>query len=289
MISFSWIASEASLSGPWRLLLPQILDGPRNMAIDEAILTLVGEGHSPPTLRFYEWLQPWVSLGSGQSASDLDLVRLAEREWGLVRRASGGTAVIHQGQLGYAIVLPVDDPLWRGDLIASYARFSMPFRDALTRLGATVVAALPGENGRFTADAPHLADRACFGALGPYELLANGRKLIGNSQIRRRHAATQHGVIQVLGGQSELTSIVAADSDEDREQLGTFLSCHVSSISEATDRPISMSRLAEAIVNSLIESLEIQVLPGVLDNREEALAEELIETKYANSAWTNRR
>src|SRR5579859_5014556 len=234
MISFLVAASEAGLNNPWRLILPQLLDGPRNMAIDEAILTLVGEGHSPPTLRFYEWLQPWISLGSGQSAGDLDPRRLAERQWGTVRRASGGTAVLHLGQVGYAIVLPIGDPVWQGDLISSYARLSGPFRRAFARVGASVEAASPGENVRFTAGAPRLAERACFGALGPYELVADGRKFIGNSQIRRRHAATQHGVIQVRNGQSELATVVAADTDEEREQLAAYLASHVSSISEKT-------------------------------------------------------
>jgi lipoyl(octanoyl) transferase len=288
-MAFLLSTSEAGLNDPWRLILPQSLDGPRNMAVDEAILTLVGEGHSPPTLRFYEWLQPWVSIGSGQSASDLDVGRLAERQWGTVRRASGGTAVVHLGQLGYAIVLPIGDPVWQGDLISSYARLSGPFRAAFASVGAIAQAAPPGENRRFTAGAPRLADRACFGAVGPYELVADGRKLLGNSQIRRRHAATQHGVIQVFGGQSELAAVVAADTNTEREQLATYLASHVSSISERTGHRISTPRLCDAIVTTLVETLAIQILPGALDDREGKLAEELLETKYANPDWTSRR
>ncbi len=95
------------------------------MAIDEALLTLVGAGQAPPTLRFYEWRSPWVSLGTGQGASDLDPVALEARDWGVLRRASGGTAVLHQGQLGYAVILPTSHPLWNGDLASSYQRISV--------------------------------------------------------------------------------------------------------------------------------------------------------------------
>src|SRR5438445_170226 len=167
------IPSEVSLNQPWRLILPGAFDGPGNMAIDEALLTLVADGHSPPTLRFYEWLEPWVSIGSGQSASDLDPVRLAERKLATVRRASGGTAVIHQGQLGYAIVAPNGDPIWDGDLLSSYERLSAPFRLAFERLGAVVEAAPGSASARFVAGAPSLAEKACFGALGPSEIVAS--------------------------------------------------------------------------------------------------------------------
>src|SRR5690349_5876093 len=96
----------AILSERWRLILSGEGDGPENMAIDETILDLVGVGVSPPTLRFYEWRSPWISLGSGQLSSDLDRCAVERRGWDILRRASGGTAVLHKGQLGYALVLP---------------------------------------------------------------------------------------------------------------------------------------------------------------------------------------
>jgi lipoate-protein ligase A len=259
------------------------------MAIDEAILTLVGEHRSPPTLRFYEWHEPWVSLGSGQSAGDLDPVRMARRGWGTVRRASGGTAVVHQGHLGFAIILPIGDPVWEGDLVASYLRLSAPFQIAFGRFGAVVEAAEPGQNARFVDGAPLLAPRACFGALGPYELIANQRKVIGNSQVRRRHSATQHGVIQVSGDQSELADVIATESTDERKQLGCYLGRRVGSIEAMAGHSVSTVQLADAIVTALVEELDIEISEGTLEDSERKLADELVESKYANPAWTYRR
>jgi lipoate-protein ligase A len=259
------------------------------MALDEAILTLVGEAHSPPTLRFYDWSTPWISVGSGQLANDLDPILLAQQGRGTVRRASGGTAVLHQGQLGYALILPIDDPVWQGDLVASYERLSIPFALAFASLGVTCAPAPPGENARFTEGAPALTSRACFGALGPYELLANGQKIIGNAQVRRRHSATQHGVIQVSGDQSDLADVVATESAGEREELKSYLGGRVGSLEAAAGHAISLAQLAEAIIAALVETLGIETEIGVLDDRERALAEKLVETKYGNASWTYRR
>jgi lipoate-protein ligase A len=259
------------------------------MAIDEAILNLVGEGQSPPTVRFYEWPSPWVSLGSGQLAGDLDRGRLADRGWPMVRRASGGTAVLHQGHLGYAIILPIDDPVWRGDLIESYRRLSLPFATAFARLGVPSFPAPPGESARFAAGSPIIASRFCFGALGPYELLAHDRKIIGNSQIRRRHSATQHGVIQVRGGQSDLADVIAAESPGEREDLRRYLDSHVDSLEAVAGNEITSLNLANAIVAVLEESLDIEMETGEVSERELSLARELVETKYGNVSWTYRR
>jgi lipoate-protein ligase A len=155
-------------------MLPEEHDGPENMAIDEAVLGEVGKGASPSTLRFYEWLSPWVSLGSAQASSEVATEALAARGWGIVRRGSGGTAVLHWGQLGYALILPADHPLWHGDLVASYQRLSEPLRLAFSRVGVSAEAAPPSARVAFALGAPELASRACFGALGPYELVVQG-------------------------------------------------------------------------------------------------------------------
>src|SRR6185312_1884892 len=101
-----------------------------------------------------------VSLGSGQAAGEIDRAACtAERGWGIVRRASGGTAVLHASQVAYSIVLPAAHPLWAGDLSASYQRFAEPLRVAFARLGIATDLAPPGANAAFIANAPELARR----------------------------------------------------------------------------------------------------------------------------------
>jgi lipoate-protein ligase A len=272
----------------WRYLPPTAATGPDNLALDEALLTLVGEGHGPPTLRFYTWTSPWLSLGSGQSATELDQPSVDRRGWGVVRRTSGGTLVLHQGQAGYALVLPADHRVWRDDLVASYQRLSEPLALAFRRLGASVEAPHPSRCSEFSGGSPGLASRTCFGSLGPFELVHQGRKLIGNSQTRRRLANAQHGVIQRAGGQAELAAVVSA-SPTDRSDLADYLTLKVGSLDAATGRAVSVEEIANAIVAALQECLGVALVEGSLAESERQLAETLAETKYRNPEWTFRR
>ncbi len=259
------------------------------MALDEAILTLVGDGSAPPTLRFYAWDVPWLSLGSGQSAADLDLAAVRERGWGTVRRASGGSAVLHAGQLGYALVLPAGHDLWQGDLTTSYRRLSEPLRRGFAKLGALLEVADPGANASFTRDAPSLASRACFGALGPYELVDGGRKVVGNSQIRRRASASQHGVIQLTGDQRDLAGVIAAPSHAERQALAGYLAARVSSVEASAARPVGGTAVVGALVAAFAEVLDVTFVVDDLSQAERGLAAELVATKYGCAAWTFRR
>lgn len=271
-----------------RLLEVTSCTGPENMAIDEALLQLVGEGRSPPTLRFYVWTSAWISLGSGQSAADVDLHAIHERGWGIVRRASGGTAVLHQGQLGYALVLPSDHPVWRGDLIASYERLSRPFQQALRKLGVETVAALPGANAAFVANAPPFASRVCFGALGAFELTYQGRKLIGNSQIRRRLSSAQHGVIQIDGAQTDISEVIASADARDRERLAEYLTARVTSLSASAGRQVAPAEVEAALIDPVACQLDRRLEVEELTRGERELSAELVRTKFGDPAWTYR-
>ena len=274
----------------WRLIPPEPFDGPDNMAIDEALLSLVGEGESLPTLRFYEWRAPWVSLGTGQSANDLERAGLDERGWGLLRRASGGTAVLHQGQLGYAVILPTSHPIWEGDLASSYQRIAAPLALGLSWLGVSSEPAPPPLKASFAAGAPPAASRVCFSALGPYELLdRSGRKLTGNSQIRRRYGTLQHGTIQLSGNQSELVGVLANLAPAESPGLVAYLLTHVGSLEESAGHGISGVDLAEALTRAFGQALGVCLAAGALTDRERCAAEDLAETKYRDPAWTNRR
>jgi lipoate-protein ligase A len=99
--------SAAYPAGRWRLITSGYGDGPRNMAVDEAILEAVAAGESPPTLRFYAWQPPCVSLGYRQPANVVDVERCAAAGWDVVRRPTGGRAILHVDELTYSVVAPV--------------------------------------------------------------------------------------------------------------------------------------------------------------------------------------
>ena len=94
----------------WRLIYTLPTCGPWNMAVDESILEHIYRGKSVPTLRLYAWEPPCLSLGYAQSFSDVDMTRLKQRGWDIVRRATGGRAILHTDELTYSVTAPADEP-----------------------------------------------------------------------------------------------------------------------------------------------------------------------------------
>ena len=114
----------------WRLLRHPPAHGDWNMAVDEALLERVIAGQSPPLLRLYAWQPACLSLGQAQPAADVDRERLTGAGWGLVRRPTGGRAILHSDELTYAVIAPVSEPRVRGTLLESYLKLSAALKSA---------------------------------------------------------------------------------------------------------------------------------------------------------------
>jgi lipoate-protein ligase A len=129
----------------WRLLNTGSADGATNMAIDEAILTAVAEGRSQPTLRFFAWEPPCLSIGYNQAMRDeVDIARCQEAGVDFVRRSTGGRAILHTDELTYSIVAPQDEPRVVGGVLESYRRLSVGLVRGLCLLGVDVAQAEAG-------------------------------------------------------------------------------------------------------------------------------------------------
>ena len=94
----------------WRLLITPPTHGPWNMAVDESILETMGSSRSLPTLRLYAWKPACLSLGYAQPLTDVDIPRLQARGWEMVRRPTGGRAVLHTDELTYSVIAPLGEP-----------------------------------------------------------------------------------------------------------------------------------------------------------------------------------
>ncbi|MEP7357949.1 MAG: lipoate--protein ligase family protein, partial [Anaerolineales bacterium] len=207
--------TDAGLYPPatWRLLHSPAADGPLNMAIDEAILLAVAEGASPPTLRFFDWRPPCLSLGYSQPVADVDLARLAQLGYGLVRRATGGRAILHTDELTYSVIAPQDEPRVRGGVMESYQQLSAGLMRGLALLGLNVRADKQYD--------PAAADAAkgpvCFEVPSNYEITAGlggqPRKLLGSAQVRKRGVVLQHGTLPLHGDISRIVDTLAFDTD----------------------------------------------------------------------------
>jgi lipoate-protein ligase A len=240
----------------WRFLDGGWATGARQMAVDDALLTLCGRGQCPPTLRLFGFRPACLSLGRFQPADQVPRAPGVD----LVRRPTGGGAVVHQGDVCYSIVLPLSHPLAAGGIRQSYQRLARGLGAALEALGLSPLAP--------TAAASRRPQRSgwCFEAAAPYELALAGRKLVGSAQARRGGALLQQGSIRLAPEPAEAT-------------LAT-------SLQEALGRPVSWDELGEALVSGFARAWGIEIRPRQLTVDEEELARRLERERYADPDWT---
>src|SRR5205085_12426413 len=203
----------------WRLLLSPAADGPFNMAVDEAILLAVAERASPPTLRFFDWTPPCLSLGYSQPAAEVNRARLAQFGYDLVRRPTGGRAILHTDELTYSIVAPMDEPRVRGGVMESYQKLSAGLMRGLVILGLNVRA----DKQHDPAAAGAAKGPVCFEVPSNYEITAGAagqtRKLLGSAQVRKRGVVLQHGTLPLYGDIGRICDALVFDTGQEREHV----------------------------------------------------------------------
>src|SRR5262245_26510639 len=186
----------------WRLLIDDFADSATNMARDEALAAVHASGVPPPTLRLYRWRPACLSLGRFQRGAAIDRAACARDGVQIVRRPSGGRALLHDDELTYAVIARADHPLVAGgSVVDSYRLISAALLAGLRRLGveAELTPARRGDDRRPTTDDRRMTSgaagrwsvvssqwsAACFDAPSSYELTVGGRKLVGSAQTRR--------------------------------------------------------------------------------------------------------
>ena len=176
-----------------RLLQDPPLDGPANMARDEALLAGVEAGESPPTLRLYEWTPPTVSLGYFQPYADYEALEPPAGDLAVVRRTTGGGAILHDLELTYSLALPTTHALLSQGSNHMYELAHDAIIASLNALG--IPSARDGESDTSgTARGPFF----CFDRRHCFDVLVDGQKIAGSAQRRRRLGVLQHGSI-ILG------------------------------------------------------------------------------------------
>lgn len=185
----------------WRLLITPADDGARNMAIDEALMAYAARTGTT-VLRLYAWARPTISLGRNQrAAGQYDPEAIAAAGVDVVRRPTGGRALLHDAEVTYSVTAPVATA---GSLRQSYERINRILVEGLRRLGvdARVADARSGARSMTPGLTP------CFDVPAPGELVAGGRKLVGSAQWRDEGALLQHGSILLDGDQGLVAALL---------------------------------------------------------------------------------
>lgn len=191
----------------WRLLLVAPRSGAENMARDTALLARAART-GETVFSIYSWVKPTLSLGRHQPAAGrYDVKRIRDAGMDIVRRPTGGRAILHHREVTYSVTAPLDDGVEPG-LRATYNRINRILLDGLSRLGVAAALAAPATR------APVPSVMPCFEEPGEGEVVAEGRKLVGSAQWRDGSALLQHGSILIDDDQSSLPELALTDGDE---------------------------------------------------------------------------
>jgi lipoyl(octanoyl) transferase len=254
---------------PWRLLVSPPLGGPENMALDEALMARARRT-GETVLRVYEWSRPTLSLGRNQRAVGVyHETLLAERGVGVVRRPTGGRALLHHREITYSVTAPCDDA---GALLAEYGRINELLCSALGALEVPVVPAAPATRAAPPSAAP------CFAEPARGELTLHGRKLVGSAQWRERGAMLQHGSILIDDDQSSIAGFM-------REQAAAP---PPATLRDALGRAPVMAEVGDVLFRAVRELADPDATPLEIDDD---LARDMTDfaERYRDDAWTWRR
>lgn len=266
----------------WRLLHTGHADGATNMAVDEAILTMLAAGESPPTIRFYGWEPTTVSIGYFQDMErEVDLAACAGLGLGFIRRPTGGRAVLHDVEVTYSIVVSEQEPHIPPGITESYRVLSEGILTGLRSLGVAAEMVQVAERGGATEP----ASPACFDAPSWYEVAVNGKKMVGSAQTRKMGVVLQHGSILLDLDIEKLFAVLRFPSAKHRERAKARFVEKATSLRGELGNPLSFMETAAAVAKGFERAMGIVLEPGSLTERECEVAEQLRLAKYATDEW----
>jgi len=267
----------------WRLLYTPPSSGAWNMAVDESILEHIHRGEAQPTLRLYAWNPPCLSLGLAQPFSDVDMERIKAHSWEVVRRVTGGRAILHTDELTYSVTGGADEPVLAGGVLESYNRIAQALMFAMQKLGLPVEIKEDATQNGILSNNP-----VCFEVPSSYEITVNGKKLIGSAQARNKKGVLQHGSLPLTGDLTRICQALMFKDEAARETAMQRLLARATTVESVTGVGTDWETAAQAFVKGFEAQLGIRFQRGEMSQSESQRAEELVEEKYTNPLWTER-
>lgn len=233
----------------WKFLDSGSNSAVRNMAIDEELLAGAQSGaNALPVLRLYAWDPPAVSVGRFQKIETaVNREECSRLGFDIVRRVTGGRAVLHRGELTYSIVARTDDPLFPSNVLGTYKVIASGLVAGLRSLGLPAqIVSRQSRQARLVQKKP--AESACFTSPSWYEILVNDRKIVGSAQRRLKHAFLQHGSI-----------LLEYDSLKERQVIpGGDAGDVVTSIARELGREVPVEEVTAAVTRGFSQALGVR-------------------------------
>ncbi len=240
----------------WRFVNSGYLSGKENMRIDESFALSLQQGEILPTLRVYGW-KPWaVSLGYNQRDEEISFKKCSERNIDIVRRPTGGRAILHANELTYSVVLYSEGR----SIHEMYAEISNALALGLQYLGAEIN--FQKHQPDFSSLYKSQSSIPCFSSSARFEILHGEKKLVGSAQ--RRYSSTnlpevvlQHGSILIGEEHQLLAELLSVEDDSILAKIKNDITEHTTTLNSILQRKIGFEETASAIKLGFEQSFNI--------------------------------
>jgi len=262
------------------------------MALDEALLLSCQKGDSPPILRLYLWNPPAVSIGYSQSVEKtVDSEKCRDYHVNVVRRITGGRAVLHEDEITYSVCASSEHFFQLGENTnQTYQKLSWAWLESLRVLGIDAEWVKPSVTtnpSSFTL----LLSKPCFISNSRYEITVNGKKLIGSAQRRfsyrsdhtRQDSFIQHGSILTGKGKYSLAEFLPEESSV--EMIKQNLEEKSTNMEEILKRRIKAEEMISALKIGFNKAFDVEMDDSEITKEELQNAHLLKEKKYESDGW----
>ena len=265
----------------WRFINSGPGSASHNMALDEAIAISVRKGDSLPTLRVYTWDKPSVSIGCFQKIRDVNIKYCQNAGIPIVRRPTGGRAILHNEELTYSFSVKTDNELFSKGIFDSYKKISAALLLALSKIGLSPESKLIRGTRQPSPVTRRSKSPLCFQSISYGEITIRNRKIIGSAQKRWIDGLLQQGSIPYSVEESMIQKVFRLQSSQDIKETIAGLKDMISGLSD--------KEFKEVIRISFEETFNIKFIPALPSQEEESLALKLELDKYQASEWNLRQ
>jgi len=208
--------------------------------------------------------------------------RLQARGWEVVRRITGGRAILDTDELTYSVIAPNDEPVIAGTVLESYNRLAQALLLAVKNLE------LPVEMQEGKPNNNASSNPVCFEVPSTYEITVDGKKLIGSAQARKKEGVLQHGSLPLTGDLARICEALVFESESARAEASERLLARAATVEYALGRTVSWETAADAFIHAFEAQLGINVKRGELSGSESKMTDELVKEKYNHPSWIER-
>ena len=259
-----------------------------NMAMDEALLNFVSRGEIDPVIRFYTWNPATLSIGYFQRLQkEIDIDKVKEKGYGLVRRQTGGRGVLHDKELTYSVIVPESHPNMPSTVTEAYKIISQGLLEGFKNLGFETYFAIPrSKEERDKLKQPRSS--VCFDAPSWYELVVEGRKIAGSAQTRQKGVILQHGSILQDIDIDDLFDMFKFKDERLKAKMKENFVQKAVAINDISNQHITLNEMENAFEAGFKKGLNIDFKPLELTEKQLEEVQEL-EDKYRSEAWMYRK